>query len=296
MTSVGPIAPIALVVSDVDGTLVTRDKRITPRARKAIDDLRARGVFFTIISARPPIGVHHLIQTLDLAGPVGSVNGGAIIRSDLTIIERLYVPAEAAREAVRFLRERGIDAWLFTDTHWFLRDPDGAHVEHERKTLGMDFIKVDEFDPLSFDHVLKIVGASHDHAHLATCETELRQRLGSHASATRSQSYYLDVTHPEAIKGNGLRGIARLLNIAPEAVLALGDGINDITMLQAAGFSVAMGNASDVVKSEASVVTADCDDEGFAKAIELYVLADPRHPAAPPRLQEALAVSQDAPR
>ena len=293
-----PHRPIRLVVSDVDGTLVTRDKRITPRAQAAIDALRARGVAFTIMSARPPLGLHKLIERLDLAGPVGAVNGGALIRADLTIVERKFVDPTAARSSVAFLRENGIDAWLFTETDWFLRDPEGAHVDHESKTLGMAFTRVEEFTDDAYHHVLKIVGASHDHPHLARCETALQTKLGETASATRSQVYYLDVTHPDAIKGNGLVGLARLLGLEIDAVLALGDGINDISMLQRAGFSVAMANGSEAVRQSATVVTDDCDDDGFAKAIERYVLADPRIPAGetkPPHLHEALASTEDAP-
>lgn len=293
-----PKQPIKLVVSDVDGTLVTRDKRLTPRARAAIDALRQRGVAFTIISARPPLGVHKLIERLDLAGPVGAVNGGALIRSDLTIVERKFVDPEAARIAVAFLRAQGIDAWLFTETDWFLRDPDGAHVEHERKTLDMPFRQVEEFDDDEYHHVLKVVGASHDHPHLGRCETALQAKLGPTASATRSQAYYLDVTHPEAVKGNGLAGLARLLGLSVELVMALGDGTNDISMLQRAGFSAAMANGSDAVRASASVVTDDCDDDGFAKAVERYVLADPRLADAHvvPHLHEAVAATEDAPK
>ena len=242
--------------------------------------MRERGVAFTIISARPPLGVHKMVERLDLAGPVGAVNGGALIRNDLTILERKFVPPEARSRSVTFLREHGMDAWLFTETEWLLRDPDGAHVEHEAKTLAMDFTRVDEFSDDAFGHVLKIVGASHDHPYLARCETELQAALGKTASATRSQAYYLDVTHPEAIKGNGLAGIARLLGIETAAVMALGDGINDITMLQRAGFGVAMANGSDPVRAAAAVVTDDCDADGFAKAVERYVLTDPRIPCA----------------
>ena len=267
-----PKIKIQLVVTDVDGTLVTRDKRITPRALAAIAAMRQQGVHFTIMSARPPYGVRKLVETLGLPGPVGAVNGGALIRGDLSVMEKLYLPEEAARESVSFLRRHGIDAWLFTETEWFLRDPEGAHVDHERKTLGMDFTIVEEFDEAHYAHALKIVGASHDHALLERLEGELQGLVGHGASATRSQAYYLDVTHPEAIKGNGLIGIARLLDIPPEAVLAIGDGVNDITMLQQAGFSVAMGNAPDVVKGHASVVTDDNEHEGFAAAMERYVL------------------------
>ncbi|MDX7951878.1 Cof-type HAD-IIB family hydrolase [Lichenihabitans sp. Uapishka_5] len=267
-----PTTPIKLVVTDVDGTFVTRDKRITPRALAAIAALRQQGVHFTIMSARPPHGVRALIEALDLPGPVGAVNGGALIRGDLSVLETLYLPEAASRDSVAVLRQHGVDAWLFTETQWFLRDPEGAHVDHEAKTLGMPFEVVAEFDAGHYAHALKIVGASHDHALLERLEGELQARLGAAASATRSQSYYLDVTNAAAFKGNGLLGIARLLDVPIEAVLAIGDGVNDISMLRQAGFSVAMGNALDVVKGHATVVTDDNEHEGFAVAMERYVL------------------------
>lgn len=292
-----PPQPIALVVSDVDGTLVTRDKRLTDRTMAAIAALRAHGVAFTIISARPPLGLHKLVERLHLDGPVGAVNGGALIRPDLTIIERKFIEPAAARIAVEFLRENGIDPWLFTETEWYLRDPQGAHVEHESRTLGMAFTIVDDFSDAAYDHALKLVGASHDHEHLAACETALQARLGSTASATRSQAYYLDVTNAAAVKGEGLLGLARLLGLQPDSVMALGDGMNDITMLQRAGFSVAMANASAAVQANAMVVTDDCDADGFAKAVERYVLSDPRileRAAAPPHVHEDLVEPESA--
>lgn len=267
-----PRVPIRLVVSDVDGTLVTRDKRITPRAQAAIAAMKRAGVHFTIMSARPPYGVRRLIEAMDLAGPIGAVNGGALIRGDLSIMEKLYLPEDAARESVAFLRRSGIDAWLFTETEWLLRDPQGAHVDHEARTLGMGFTVVDDFDDAHYARALKIVGSSHDHTLLAELEGELAALMGARASATRSQAYYLDVTHPEAVKGNGLLGIARLLDIPVEAVMAIGDGINDISMLQRAGFAVAMGNAADVVKGHAAIVTDDNEHDGFAVAMERFVL------------------------
>ena len=269
-----PRTKIQLVVTDVDGTLVTRDKRVTERSHAAIEAMRRQGVHFTIMSARPPSGVRALVEALRLPGPVGAVNGGALIRGDLSVLEKLYLPVDAARDSVAFLRRQGIDAWLFTESEWFLRDPGGAHVDHEAKTLGMPFRIVEDFDDAHYAHALKIVGASHDHPRLERLEGKLAAGLGERASATRSQAYYLDVTHPEAVKGNGLAGIARLLDIPLEAVLAIGDGVNDITMLQRAGFAVAMGNAPEVVKDHAAAVTDDNEHDGFAVAMERYVLQD----------------------
>ena len=268
----GPGRPIRLVVSDIDGTLVNKAKVLSPRGKAAIEALKDRGIGFTVTSARPPVGLRHIIDLLGLKVPVAAVNGGALVNPDLSVIEAKLLAPAAARTAVAFLRQKGIDAWLFTPDAWYIRDPDGAHVDHEAMTIQQPPRIVDDFEPALYDACLKVVGASHDHPHLAECETLLQRTLGTHALATRSQVYYLDVTNPAAHKGEAVRSLARVLDVPIEEVMSIGDGTNDIPMLQAAGFSVAMGNGSDAVKAAAHVVTEDCEHDGFALAIERYVL------------------------
>jgi hypothetical protein len=267
-----PEVPIRLVISDIDGTLVNKAKELTPRARAAVLALQQRGIGFTVTSARPPVGLRHIIDLLGLKTPVAAVNGGALVNPDLSVIAEKLLPPAPARRAVALLRGQGIDAWLFTDTAWYIRDPHGAHVEHEAMTIDQPPTIVNEFDDALYDRVLKIVGASHDHPHLADCEMLLQRDLGPEALATRSQVYYLDVTNVEAHKGMAVTGLSQALGIPIEAILTIGDGINDIPMLRAAGFSVAMANGGDAVKAAAHVVTDDCETDGFAKAIERYVL------------------------
>ncbi|WP_165492716.1 Cof-type HAD-IIB family hydrolase [Lichenihabitans psoromatis] len=276
-----PRQPIALVVSDIDGTLVTKAKVVTPRARAAIAQLKERGIGFSVASARPPVGLRSIVQSIGIEVPVGAVNGGAIIRPDLTIIERLILPIDAVKTSVSMLRRQGIDAWLFTDDEWFCRDPNGAHVDHEATTLGLRPTIVEEFDDAHMSRTLKIVAASHDHPLLAECEAILQAELGGSALATRSQSYYLDITHAAANKGAAVRGVARNLGVPLDQVFTIGDGYNDTPMFDVSGFSVAMGNATDAVKHMANVVTDTCENEGFAKAIERYVLNMPVDAVAP---------------
>lgn len=278
MSGARPERPIRLVVSDIDGTLVTKAKVITPRARAAIEEVKRRGIGFAVASARPPVGLRSIIADLDITVPVGAVNGGAIVRPDLTIIERQVVPREAVHKTVSILRRQGIDPWLFTDDAWFLRDPNGAHVDHEARTIGLTPTVVGDFSDAQVAAALKLVGASHDHPHLAECERILQADLGGRALATRSQSYYLDIVHAGANKGEAVIGIARTLQVPIEAVLTIGDGANDTPMFGVGGFSVAMGNATDAVKNLACVVTDDNEDEGFAKAIERYVLEGDSRP------------------
>jgi Cof subfamily protein (haloacid dehalogenase superfamily) len=270
--SAAPAKPIRLVVSDIDGTLVTKAKVVTPRARAAIEAMKARGIHFSVASARPPIGLKTIIATAGIDAPVGAANGGAIIRPDLSVIETMVVPVEAVKLTVDMLREQGIDPWLFTETEWLLRDVEGAHVDHEAKTIGLRPRVVDGFDEAHLSRTIKIVGASHDHPRLAEVEEILQLQLSGKALASRSQSYYLDIVNAAANKGFAVAGIARHCGVALDEVLTIGDGANDVPMLKAAGFGVAMGNASDAVKSVAAAVTDTNENEGFAKAMERYVL------------------------
>jgi hydroxymethylpyrimidine pyrophosphatase-like HAD family hydrolase len=118
----------------------------------------------------------------------------------------------------------------------------------------------------------KIVGSSPDPALLQRAADVLAPRLSVDARAALSQSYYLDVTHARANKGNALRAIAAFEGITLEEMAAIGDMSNDLAMLEIAGFAIAMGNAPDSVKSEVDAVTDSNRDDGFAKAVTTLVL------------------------
>ena len=263
--------PIALVISDVDGTLVTDDKRLTDASIRAVRALHARGIGFTVISSRPPFGLRMLIEPLALKLPLGAFNGGATVEPDLRVIEQHPVPEPAARRSLEVLGAFGIDAWLFTPGEWLVRNPDGDYVEHERKTIHTEPTLVASFDP-HLSRASKIVGASKDFARLDECEPEMRSALSGQASVARSQAYYLDVTPPGVDKGTFVAWMARRLNIPAEAIAVLGDMENDIAMFEKAGLSIAMGNASPEVKRRAHKLTASNAQDGFAQAIERYIL------------------------
>jgi len=123
------------------------------------------------------------------------------------------------------------------------------------------------------------VGVSDDHDKVAECEAAVQKRCGDHVSAARSQPHYLDVTHPTANKGIVIERMSQYYNIPLEQIATLGDQPNDVLMFQRSGLSIAMGNASDEVKGQATYVTASNEDEGFAKAVEEFIL--PRAVAAP---------------
>ncbi|WP_375466026.1 Cof-type HAD-IIB family hydrolase [uncultured Methylobacterium sp.] len=265
------IDPIALVISDVDGTLVTGSKRLSPATIRAVARLGEAGIGFTVASARPPIGLRGLVEALDLRLPMGAFNGATVVGPDLSVIEEHLIPEGAAREAAARLAGAGLDVWVFADGLWCLRDPDAPYTDSERRTLLTEPRVVADLGPL-LARASKIVGVSADHRHLAACEAEIGDALAGRATVHRSQAYYLDVTPPGIDKGGFVGWMARHLGIEPRRIATFGDAGNDRAMFACGGLSVAMGNAEDAVKAAAGAVTGTNDADGFAAAIERLVL------------------------
>jgi Cof subfamily protein (haloacid dehalogenase superfamily) len=269
---------ITLVVSDVDGTLVTHDKRLTDGARRAVQRLHDAGIGFTITSSRPPVGVRFLIEPLGITLPIGPFNGSSIVDIKLKPIKQHLIPAAAAQRSIEVLDEFGVDVWLFTNDQWLVRRDDGKYVPHERNTIQFDPTFEKDFTPY-LASACKIVGASSDAELLQRCEVAMRQALGAQATAVRSQSYYLDVTPPGHDKGTFVEAMARRLSIPTTAIATIGDMQNDLAMFKKSGLSIAMGNATDDVKKHASHVTGSNEEEGFAGAID-FILAQQSPPSS----------------
>lgn len=261
---------IALVVSDVDGTLVTHDKRLTDKAKAAVKRLEDDGIGFTITSSRPPVGMRFLVAPLGITLPIGPFNGSSIVDGDLKPITQHLIGVEAARKSVDMLEQQGVDVWIFTNDDWVIKRDDGKYVPHERDTIQHAPLVVTDFAPY-LAKACKIVGASQDFPLLARCEAEIQQLLGDSAVAVRSQNYYLDVTPPAQSKGTFVTAMAERLGIPLSAVATVGDMRNDLPMFAVSGMSIAMGNASDEMKSKATDVTTSNEDDGFAGAVDLIL-------------------------
>jgi Cof subfamily protein (haloacid dehalogenase superfamily) len=263
------------VISDVDGTLVTDDKVLTARAEAAVSELRASGIIFSIISSRPPSGLCMLLDPLEITTPVGGFNGGVIATPDLAVVtEHLLLP-QVARRAVDTLNARGVQIWVFSGQDWLLCDADGPYVPLEQRTVGFRPTIVDDFGA-ALDVAAKIVGVSKDFDLLEQCERDVQAALADGAFVARSQRYYLDITDPLANKGVALAEIAKLLRIPLAEIAAIGDGGNDVAMFERSGLSIAMGNASPLVQQKADFVTDSNRDDGFAHAIERFILGGGR--------------------
>ena len=270
-------ARIRFLISDVDGTLVTPDKIVTPAVRDAVKDLRDAGIGFAFVSSRPPKGLVSIAEALSLAsgadegGPAAAAfNGGALLDAQLAPLSFKPLDNADARVALDVLAAMNIDAWVFTLDEWLIADRNGRYVAHEQKTVGFPPRVVERFDGVT--GIGKIVGSSEHPARLERAGIAISQRLSTKARALLSQAYYLDITHAEANKGSALRAIAAHAGLALDEVAAIGDMTNDLAMLEIAGFSIAMGNAPDAVKAAVDAVTASNREDGFAKAVREMVL------------------------
>jgi Cof subfamily protein (haloacid dehalogenase superfamily) len=262
---------ISLVLSDVDGTLVTEDKVLTKRAEAAVRRLRDAGILFAITSGRPPVGMAMLVDPLQLDTPIAGFNGGLFVQRDFSILDQKILPADVAAKAIELIDAHGLDAWVYRGNDWLITKPDAPHVAREAWTVKFQPKIVPDFAGMLGD-AAKIVGVSDDHDKVQRCEADAQAAFGARATASRSQPYYLDITHKDANKGAVVEYLSRRLAVPVAEIATIGDQPNDVLMFKRSGFSIAMGNASDQVKAQASATTDSYNDEGFAKAMERFVL------------------------
>jgi Cof subfamily protein (haloacid dehalogenase superfamily) len=278
--------PIKLLLADVDGTLLTHEKLLTANAEAAIVKMRAAAIEFAITSGRPPRGMQMLIKPLALSTPIAAFNGGMFVRPDLSVLEQRVLQADVIQPAMEIMKACTLDTWIYRGTDWFVRQRHGPHVDREEWTVKFPPTVVPDFDGLT-NNVAKLVGVSDDLEAVQTCEQAVRERFAEkvHAtqtnaqreahslvSAARSQPYYLDVTHPDANKGFVVLSLSRMLGIPTEQIATIGDMPNDISMFVQSGLSIAMGQSSDEVKKAATYTTTSSEEEGFAHAVNSYIL------------------------
>jgi Cof subfamily protein (haloacid dehalogenase superfamily) len=279
---------ISILLADVDGTLVDSQKRITARAEEAIRKLAEAGIKFAVTSGRPPRGMKMIVEQIKLSTPLAAFNGGMLVEPNtMKVLMQQTLDAETARSVIERVGELDLDAWVYAGVNWYLRDLNTPHREKEERTVQFPPTVVKDFDEALRQGVAKVVGVSDNYDLVAKAEKVIAEEFehGVHAkctttsrdcepsvSAARSQPYYLDITHPNANKGSVVEMLADLLKIPPADFATIGDMPNDVLMFRKSGYSIAMGQASEEVQKSATYVTAGMDDEGFAKAVEDFIL------------------------
>jgi len=262
---------IKLLVSDVDGTLVDKDKKVAPATVDAVKRLKAAGLGFTIISARPRSGMMPVAELLGIDEPMGAFNGGIVFKRDGTVIEHHMVDVGVVRGAMEIIGDAPVDTWIFADDIWYASTDQGSHIDSERKASAQDPVIVADFTDL-LAKADKVTFVSDDEELLRDLHAKVAAKFDAQATIVQSQTYYLDITPVAGNKGSGIEELADAFGISLTQTAAIGDQANDIAMLKRARLAIAMGNAPQSVRDVAHEITTANDADGVAHAIDTFIL------------------------
>ncbi len=212
-----------LVVCDVDGTLVDRQKQLSEATVAAVGRLRAAGIRFTIISARPMSGMIPLAERLALDEPMGAFNGGVVFRRDGAVSEHHVIPAEVARGVFDLVGDAPVDRWVFADDRWYASTDRGEHVAHERIASAQEPTVRADFGDL-LDRADKITFVSDDAALLGKlAEKKAGDRIRRLTSADRARQHSRDNGgRRKTVVANDTSGLVNDENCR-EALLLIGE-------------------------------------------------------------------------
>ena len=260
---------IALVISDIDGTLITSNHEVTEATKAAAAKLYERGIELSLASSRPPRSIVPLADALKLSGPFAAFNGALVVKRNGEVLARSVISPETIAGVKAIADHFGIAVWLYDDADWWAPWRD-AFVDREEHTSGFG-PRIDGYaERITRDaNKLTVVGKPEL---VAQAEQQVLRDLGEQVSASKSKPRFLDVTSYGIHKGTVVVRLAELLNIPAQRVAVIGDGPNDVEMFKQAGVSIAMGQGVDEVKQAANYLTTSNDDEGWARGIEQYVL------------------------
>jgi|SRR6516162_6227389 len=279
MADTVPAKRVAFVLSDIDGTLLDNNKQLTPGAPAAVRRLCQAGIRFTLASARPPRLTRALVRELNVCEPIACFNGALFVGTDETVLHQLPMSSSDAQTVANHIFRNGFDLWVYTCSDWYVSNPSGPHVEHQEELMQAKATPLNTHD-MSHFHVLKMVGVSDDYATVADAEKQMADLCCMSISATRSSPYYLDVTDAKANKGEVVLALSKMLGIPTEQIATIGDMNTDVLMFRQSGIGIAMGNALDDVKAQAKFVTKSNEEDGFAYAMDHFVLGIAEEQAA----------------
>jgi Cof subfamily protein (haloacid dehalogenase superfamily) len=271
---------IRRVVLDVDGTLLTSDARLTPATRAAVGRARGRGLEVCLATSRGPGGLRWLLAQLDLAAWVVTYQGALVARLDQTgalagapLVDD-PMPGEAAGAVLAEAAAARLSASWFVGPTWFAMRDDPA-MRREAGIVRDSFVVAD--GPAGADpHKLMLIAGRPE---LIPVLHAVAGRLPAACAGQFSHDNYLEVTRAGVDKARALAALAARGGIPLGETAAIGDGHNDLGMLEVVGLPIAMGNAKPALKRVAGWVTASNDEDGVAAALDRLMDGDVRPPS-----------------
>ncbi len=261
---------------DLDGTLTTEEKRITDRTKKAIAKARELGCHITLASGRPLLGIKHVAAELGLMGSEGTIlayNGGLLFdtKTQSTLWQRT-VDVQTIHTCFSYARKHNLAALSYNEVGAITEMPDDQYVIKEAFNNAIPITRVEDLIYCSTEPMPKVMIVG-EHELLKKAQKDLLSQVGDKADIGFSEPFFMEITAKGVQKASSLQVLLSLFHLTEDDLMVIGDGLNDIPMFGVAGLAVAMGNASDEVKSHAHTITASNEEDGVAIAIERYILS-----------------------
>ena len=256
---------IKLVALDMDGTLLTDDKKITPKTKECLSVLTDKGISVVIITGRSYEALKPYKEELGLDTPVICYNGSQIVDGKTgRVIKNYLLPDKSSRYIIDFARKHNIHVQAYKEgvLYFEKRRPESDMYESHVNLNGL-IVDFDSMDPLGFTKMM-YVG---DHENLRKAMAEIEAAIGSSTSIMFSNTEFLEFMLKGVSKGKALHMLLSDMHITPDKVIAFGDGDNDVSLIQAAGTGVAMGNASPAVKEAADITAPSNNEDGIAAVL-----------------------------
>ena len=262
---------IKLFVSDIDGTILISGKKISARNIQAVQQMVAAGITVTIATGRMYSAALPIAKELGVNVPIITYDGALIKSVEGEILHCEYLPADLIVEITNFFEQK----------NWYLQNYSGDDLycafANDLTALYEKSIKVhcnvkgwDGMKNLTAD-VCKLLSISHTAEENLEKIKILKAEFGNRIEVTKSHPQFAEIIAPNVSKAAAVKILAEKLDVEKSEIMAIGDSDNDLPMLQAAGQSVAMGNADDKIKAACTFVTSNCEDDGFADAVEKFV-------------------------
>lgn len=259
---------------DLDGTLTDSNKEITDKTRETLFSAMDRGVKVILASGRPLMGITTPARILEMerrGGLIMAFNGGVIVDCESgRRLRRVTVPPECIPDIYAAAQAADCIPLTYTDDKIVAEAVD-EYVLKEKKCVNAEIMTVDSLlDFVDYPTPKFLIVGPHEK--LTVAEKMLKDSCGDKLNIFYSESYFLEVCPKGVSKDIGLAAVCEHLGISAAELMACGDGMNDIPMLDFAGLSVAMANSCDAVLDMADYVTLSNDDDGVAAAVEKFIL------------------------
>lgn len=263
---------IRLIAVDLDGTLLNSDHHITPRTHQALSEAVRRGIQVIMATGRPRLTTLPYLQALELTTPGVFMQGLNIYNGDGSLRHNILMDSETVRKTAAFAVEHDLTLMIYNHeliaTRYRNTYTDILQAYHE--PLPQEF--GDEIIDLPDQYAVNKLFFIDDPSRIPQIRSALAERIGNHSTLQTSMPQFLEVLPAGASKGAGLKWLLDDIGISPDEVLAIGDGENDIEMIQLARIGVAMGNGNAHLKVEANYITLSNNEDGVAHAVEKFAL------------------------